>query len=450
MGRVAYWAILFLAGGLSAGRAEVRPMDLSGLTGRDAVRLALQNNRDIQQARQEVRRAEYQITEARAGALPQVHGSWNLDRNLKPMVFVMTFPDSNGVLRKNRLKVGTDYTSSLGATLTQPLYVGGKVGTALQAAKTYRKLAAQTEESVRQSVVMGTLQAFNGVLLSRQLEQIARASLEQAEKHLANVENRRKAGAATDYDLLRARVNAANLRPRLIEAENNVRTSLLALKQVMGVDPQSEVGIAGAFAAPDTALLARADVQVALGNRPDIAVGELTVDLQDKAVKIARGDFLPTLSAATTFAYNGNSDKLRFKENDWSPYWFASLNLTFPIFTGFRDYAHYQQVKIDFRKAQTDLQKTRDAAVIEVQQAVMDFRKALEQIESQRLNVDEAGQAVQLAENLYANGKATQLEVLDAQLALQVAQTNMASALYGGTMADIILKKSLGLLDSGE
>jgi outer membrane protein TolC len=167
-------------------------------------------------------------------------------------------------------------------------------------------------------------------------------------------------------------------------------------------------------------------------------------------VKIARGDFLPTLSAATTFAYNGNSDALRIKGEDWSPYWFASLNLTVPIFTGFRDYARYQQAKVDLRKARTDLQKTRDAAVIEMQQAIMDFRKALAQIASQRLNVDEARQAVQIAGNLYASGRATQLEVLDAQLALQAAQTNMASALYGGTMADITLKRSLGLLDSGE
>jgi outer membrane protein TolC len=54
---------------------------------------------------------------------------------------------------------------------------------------------------------------------------------------------------------------------------------------------------------------------------------------------------------------------------------------------------------------------------------------------------------VELAENLYTNGKATQLEVLDAQLALEVARTNYTSALFEGNVNEITLQKNLGLLD---
>ena len=75
------------------------------------------------------------------------------------------------------------------------------------------------------------------------------------------------------------------------------------------------------------------------------------------------------------------------------------------------------------------------------------LRKAIEQIESQRLNIEEAERAVRLAESLYTNGKATQLEVLDAQLAFEVARTNMVSYLYAGKVAEIMLKKSLGIID---
>jgi len=76
----------------------------------------------------------------------------------------------------------------------------------------------------------------------------------------------------------------------------------------------------------------------------------------------------------------------------------------------------------------------------------MNLKKALEKIESQQLNVEEAEKAVRLAESLYTNGKATQLEVLDAQLALDIAKTNMANALYEGKIAEISLKNSLGLV----
>lgn len=447
MPRKVHLTALFMATAVTAAGAQAGSADLSALAIQDAVAVALRTNRDILQAREEVRRADYRITEAKSAAFPQVNGAWSLERNLKPNVFVMSFPDSDGVMRKNRLKMGTDYNSSLGANLTQPLYVGGKVGTALKAARVYRNLAAEGERLARQGVILGTVQAFNGVLLARELEEIARASLTQAEKHLANVEIRRQAGTATDYDLLRARVNAANHRPRLIEAENNARISLLRLKEVMGVDPATAVGVTGVFTVPDTTVLGRATAELALSQRPDVTISRLTVELQDKAVRIARGEFLPTLSATTTLAYNGNFDKLGYDDEDWSTYWTAGLNLTFPLFTGFRNSARYQQAKIDRRQAETERLKLRDAVTIEVEQGMMNLRQALAQIASGSLNVDEAVRAVAIAENLYANGKATQLEVLDAQLALQVARTNMASALYAGTMAESALNKSLGLLD---
>ena len=65
------------------------------------------------------------------------------------------------------------------------------------------------------------------------------------------------------------------------------------------------------------------------------------------------------------------------------------------------------------------------------------------------MNIEEAERALSMAESLYSNGKATQLDVLDAQLALKVARTNMAGALFEGTIAEISLKKSLGLVNTG-
>jgi outer membrane protein len=442
-----FYAVFIGAAMIAVTSVWAQTMNLTGLTESEAVAIALKNNRDIINAGEELHRADYRITEAESAAYPQINGSWSVNKNLKPQVFVISFPDSTGQLKKNRLKVGTDYNATLGANLTQPLYVGGKVGTALQAAKIYKTISGDTEKNIRQNVVMGTLQLFNGALLARELNRIAGETLIQAQKHLEEVEARKAAGTATEYDLLRARVNVANIRPKLLDSENNARVSLLRLKEIMGVDPGSPIDIKGSFAPPDTTVLEQASGEVALRTRPDVNASRLNIDLYGKAVKIAFGDFLPTLSAGTTFAYNGNFDRFSYNPGDWSPYWFADITLNFPIFTGFKNYAKYKQAKVDYLKARTDYRKTRDSVIIEVEEGTMNFRKALKQIESQRLNVEEAERAVDLAENLYTNGKATQLEVLDAQLALETAKTNMASAFFEGTVAEIALKKSLGLLD---
>lgn len=412
-----------------------------------AISVALEKNKDVVSAREDAIKAGLQITEAASAAYPQINGSWTMDRNLKPQVFVISFPDSNGNLQKNRLKVGTDHTMNIGANLTQPIWVGGKVGTALKAAKIYKKLSDETFKAVKQNIANGVASSFYGILLSEEMVRITRESLSLAEKHLDNVMILKNAGAATEYDLLRARVNVENLRPDVIEAENNVNVSLLRFRDILGVDPTTPVTVNGVLDRPDTTLFRFVDSRTALDRRPDFKAAGYGVDLQEKAVRIAYGDFLPTLSAGTTFAFSGNFDTFKYNPVDWNPYWFANISLTFPLFSGFKNYSKYQQAKVDHRKAEIDLRKTRDTIIIEIDENAMQLRKAIQLIESREMNVGEAAKAVELAESLYKNGKATQLEVLDAQLALEVSKNNLATALYNGKVAEMSLRKALGLLD---
>ncbi len=440
--------ILFIAVVTSALNASAA--SYLDLTVDQAVQLAYEKNRDIQDAYEETRRANFQITEAASAAYPQVNGLWEYNKNLKPQVFVIQMPDSSGTLQKSRLKMGTDHTMNLGASLTQPIWVGGKVGTALKAAKIYKKISDNTYKSVKQNVASGVASAYYGILLAKEVVKINGESLAQAEKHLANVEKLKNAGSATEYDLLRAKVQVANLKPGLVDAENNVKIATLRFKEVLGVDPDETVTINGKLDGPDILLLQRANRETAFANRPDFQATQQNIDLQKKAVRIAVGDFLPTLTAGSTFAYNGMFDLFKYSPEDWSPYWYANINLTIPIFTGFKNYAKYQQAKVDLRKAKTELRKTQDSISIEVAECAMNLTKAKDQIDSQEMNVSEAQKAFDIAESLYTNGKATQLEVLDAQLALEVSRTNLVTALYEGKVAEIELKRSLGLYDTNK
>jgi len=437
-------AVLFVT---AAGITPCRAQGYLDLTLDKAIDIAVQNNRDVKKAADEIEKSKWQIVEAASGAFPQINGFWDFQRVIEPMVFIIEFPDpTTGKVVKNRLKAGTDHSMNLGATLSQPLYVGGKVGTALKAAKIYRNLSTQNLETVKQNVVSGVVQSFNGALLAQELSRISKESLAQSERNFKNVESMHAAGAATDYDRLRARVQVSNLKPNVLDAENNVKVSLLRLKEIMGVEPESALTIVGSFAEPDTTLIARAETEMALKRRPDIQANKLNVDLYEKNIKIARGDFLPTLSAGTTFQYMGNFDVFKYDPSYWNRYWTASVNLSFPIFSGLRNSSRYKQAQVDYVKARRDYSKARDAGVIEIGEAVLTLRKAVESIESQKVNIEQAEEALRMAESLYANGKATQLEVLDAQLMLDQAKTNMVSALYNGLVAEISLKKSLGLV----
>ena len=445
--RIAGAAAVLIAA-LACAPPGARAQAYLNLTVERAVSIALDKNRDIQDAREENVRAGLQITEAASAAFPELNGFWDTEKVIKPMVFIIEFPDPlTGKVKKNRLQAGTDHTMNLGASLNQNLWLGGKVGTALKAAKIYKQVSNHTLSAVEQNVVSGIVQAFNSALLAREMLNISRKSLSQTKRHLENVRSLHDAGSATRYDLLRARVQVSNMTPAVLEAESGLTSALLWLREAMGVDTDTPLSIAGSFAEPDTTIFAVATSKTALANRPDLKASAQTVDLYEKGIKIARGDMLPSLTAGTTFQYMGNFDTWKYDARTWNPYWTARVNLSFPIFSGFRNFSRYQQAKVDHRKAQTSYRKTRDAVVIGVEENVFALRNAVKSIESQRMNVEEAEMAFEMAESLFAAGKATQLEVLDVQLALESARTNMVSALYDGVIAETTLRRSLGIID---
>jgi len=336
----------------------------------------------------------------------------------------------------------------LGARLSQPIYMGGKVGTALKAAKIYRDIAENILDSVTQNIVAGVVRSFNSVILAKEMLRINQESLTQAQRNLKNVESKFEAGAATKYDMIRARVQVANMKPGLLKAENQLTITYLNLKETLGISPDIPLTITGSLAEPDTSIFAIAEVKTALEYRPDLKVSRYSVDLYEKNIKIVRGDFLPTLTAGTTFQYNGNFDVFKYDAGDWNSYWTASLNLSFPIFSGFRNSSRYKQAKTDFYKAKTDYNKIHDVVIIDVKEGVLNLRSAIKTIESQRMNVEEAEMALEMAESLYESGKVTQLEVFDMQLALERAKTNMINAIYEASIAEITLKQSLGLIET--
>jgi outer membrane protein TolC len=372
-----------------------------------------------------------------------------MERVIKPMVFVIQFPDPDtGKLVKNRLKVGTDHTMNLGASLTQPLYVGGKVGTALKAAKIYRSISEDSLESVIQGVAANVAMSFNSVILAKEMLAINQESLDQAERNLENVTSKYEAGAATKYDFMRAKVQVANMKPTLLNAENQLTVAYLDLKKTLGISPDSKITVTGTLAEPDSSIFNIASLETAIQNRPDLQASRSSIDLYDKNVKIARGNFLPTLTAGSMFMYMGNFDAFKYQADDWNRNWTATVNLSFPIFNGFKNSSLYKQAKTDFYKAKTNYDKAYDEVVIQVRQGVMTLRNALKAVESQRMNVEEAEMALEMAESLYENGKATQLEVLDMQLTLERAKTNMINAIFEAGIAEIALKQSLGLIET--
>jgi outer membrane protein TolC len=159
-------------------------------------------------------------------------------------------------------------------------------------------------------------------------------------------------------------------------------------------------------------------------------------------VNIARGSRLPTLAVGG--AYNYWSNNLNFRNKNWESYYTISLNLNVPIFSGFSSYAQVGQSKALLRELELTGKGLSENIKLEVRQAVLNYGQAKESLASQEKNVEEAAEAVRIAELNFAEGLATGLDVSTAQVALSQAKTNRSQALHDCVVSLAQLEKALG------
>jgi outer membrane protein TolC len=247
---------------------------------------------------------------------------------------------------------------------------------------------------------------------------------------------------ASKFDLLRSEVQVANLKPQAIRARNSIEVSALGLKTILGVALDTPIEVRGELAPAPLDAAAEGVIEEALAQRPELRQLDYQRRMAGESLKIARGSLLPTLAIGG--AYNFWSDALKFRKGSWQNYYTINLSLSLPIFDGFESRARIGQSKAAIRELDLTRRGLSDAIAFEVRQAVLNNTQARETLMSQEKNVEQAREAVRIAELNYAEGLATNLDVSTAQVALSQARTNYSQALYDCVISQAQLEKAVG------
>ena len=183
-------------------------------------------------------------------------------------------------------------------------------------------------------------------------------------------------------------------------------------------------------------------VEEAQAQRPEIRQLDYQRMMAGEMLKMARGAALPSLAIGGI--YNLWSDKLNFQKAAWQNYYTISLSLSIPLFNGFDTLAKIGQSKAAIREIEWNRKGLAEMISLEVKQAVLNRNQARETLLSQEKNVEQAREAVRIAELNYGEGLATNLDVLTAQVGLRQASTNYSQALYDCVISDAQLEKAIG------
>jgi outer membrane protein len=431
-------ALMLVALGPAVFAQEARPPVI--LTVDDAIALALRQNPFHLASQEKIAQARAGVRQAVAGFLPTLNasGSDTLDEKL----FILEFPSM--VPGEPPVRMSIDFTKDyqMGLTFGLPLYAGGRLTAGYRMANFGLKASQESVRLSEQETVLEAKRAFYGYLLAKEFSAVAGEGLRLAEDFVKNVKNLYEVGMASKFDLLRSEVQAANLRPQAIRARNSVEVAALGLKTVCGLDLDTPIEVRGELVAPPLDAEARDVVAEALAQRPELRQLDYQRSMAGESLKIARGSVLPTLAIGGV--YNVWSDALNFRKGTWQNYYTVSLSLSLPLFNGFESRARIGQSKAALRELDWTRKGLSEAIAFEVRQAVLNLNQARDTLLSQEKNVEQAREAVRIAELNYAEGLATNLDVSTAQVALSQARTNYSQALYDCVMSQAQLEKAVG------
>jgi outer membrane protein TolC len=400
--------------------------------------------------------ADAQVTIARAAGLPQ---------------FRVNTSQSHVIQSARASAVGQIFnqpnTYTANAVLSQTLFQGGRVIAGSRAAAGLRGAARLDQTETAAQVSLDVQRAYLQALFAGNFAEIQDTALALAQQRLAQTVLFEKAGRASRYDVLRAGVERANLQPTVIQAHSDVELAMVDLRRLINVPFDQPLKLTTRIDTVSVvSWIARLRADEGRTNRAALRSAELVSQARHAAVGVARADLLPTVSiqglvGAQAFPQTGfPTTRGRFEEipcADGSTTrvctrqnggWFGDksfgVSIGVPIFDGLRAKGAIDLASAQARLADLQLAQTRERVESETAAARAELDRAEALFAARGQNAAEAAEAYRLASLRQSRGLATQLEVSDAQLALTLARTNEARAVYDLYLAAAGYARAIG------
>jgi outer membrane protein len=432
--------MLFLAmTGVAAASEPAEP----ALTLGEAVQIALERHPDVGKARAASDALKGKIRQVRAQALPEVSINSMATRLRDPSLLnasgIDKFPQE---LRDALVPTGVnlfDYR----ITVKQPVYTAGKVGTALKLASVEAEGALAEVDRAEQDLALEVVKAWYGLLWAERYEALVSETQRQKELHAEMAETRFRNGVATEVDVLRSRVAVENGKPDLVRAHNAIRQARALLNYYLVRPIDQPVRLAGDFGEkPWEQWELGALTQEAMRRRPELSrlrIAEHSAGVQldlARAESRMRADFSANYGVMARLP----SNLLNAKFARWD----FAVNFTLPVFDGFRRSGMVWQATAAERTARLEREKAEQRVRLSLQQGLDELGAARETIAAARANIQQAERVLEMTQNNYKYGAATTLDIVDAQTARSVAQTNLLRGLHDYSVARASLRWAMG------
>jgi outer membrane protein TolC len=437
-------AAALIAAAASAGSAPAPTADAARvvhLTLAEAIARGLEYNLGVVAGEQRVLGAEGARRVARAALLPQLSfGALQAREEISYAAYGLPVAPGTSPI------VGPFDVTDVRLYLAQPLLDLSAAGSAHAAARRHTA-ALSTFADTREAVVYRVAELYlRGVTAASRIA-AAQAQLRTAQALFDRAADMKKAGTLPGIEVLRAQVELAAERQRLIADENDLDKEKLALARAIGLPLDQPLELADAMPQGTQPPLSQADALArAFAERHDLRALTSEVAAAEADRTAARDSSLPSLWAGADLGRIGPT--LAAAKSTFT----VTATLRLPLFEGGRIKGELIQADARLAELRARLADLRQQVEYDVRAAFLDLGAAADRVRVNRDAVRLASEQLAQAQDRFSAGVSDNLEVVQAQGAVATANENYLSSLYACNVAKLALARAVGVAEerSGE
>ncbi|MFT5601624.1 MAG: outer membrane protein [Flavobacteriales bacterium] len=402
---------------------------------------ALDNNKNITNAKLDQKSMESKIWEIKSSGLPQVNGSLEFQNFIDIPTQVLPANAFNPAAPADELvglQFGTNYNATGGINVSQLLFSGNYI-VGVQAIKASSQIYAQLTEKQEIDVKADVSEAFYTVLILKENKAILDSTLENMAKLYELTQK-----LVTEEVMIRT--DAAQLELGVVQIENAISTlesqiilSKNLLKFQMGYPLASEIKLEGTL---DPDLIQIGSV-INPENNIDYKMLTTQLELNQLSLKNTKANYLPTVSAFFSYQQQALRNEFNFfaSGESWYPTTLWGVKISVPIFSSGQRNSQVEQAAIEVDKTEFSMEMLSEGLQLQILQAQTSYDVAIRKMEMHTRAQQIAAEVLKDKETLFKEGVATSIEITQAQSQLLTESTNYTNALFEMIKSKLTLEK---------
>ncbi len=327
-----------------------------------------------------------------------------------------------------------------------PIYTSGRVDALERAATAEAQAVAADIETTRADLRLEIVRAYWAAATAREAVRVLEESSARADAQLRDARQRFDVGLVPPNEVSSLEAQRSREQAQLIEARNIRESTLVDLRRLIGVDPETVVDIADALDAPAAAEspTTPALIQEAVKQRPERKALTLRLDGVEARQQAAMTANKPVVALGGGVDYANPNPRIFPRKGEWQESWDVSVNVSWSFLDFGRTKAQVAEAAAAAAATRARLAEFDSVVSADIRQRLLDLDSSQAMVKAATDAVRSAAEARRIVGDRFAAGVATSTDVVVAQVAMLETELARTRTLAGVRLAEARLHRALG------